>query len=372
MASRPIKLNLGGEEVYLVPSRDLQRWTGYVNARRAAYELVTPDNVRAIRDALFVPPTMRTDEVFDELRKQLEDGSALFFEISPAPVPFEAPEGTDLIDLLPDGGTDGDRTDLGPHSGLHWIEIVCVNEARQGYAGAQARVRLPDGRSEYVTLDARSSVRFDDLTEGGTVHFELSADAEPSGMFGLDPGTDYTLGGAVGLSTRRRHVLRVRPNPDAFVSVELVYDDGEPVLGGQYTLSTKRGDLGGALEGEPARADNLVLPSGATYAFEAVIPPPRPVDEVQPEGGTVEPVVPIPSGTDSSTHTPTQPGAPDVAADTVSVAVMLPDGTPLPATLVFGGARSETVEGDSATLEGVDGPVTLMLSNPVLPPPELA
>ncbi len=374
MGLRPIKLRLDGEEVHLVPARDLQRWTGYLSARRAAYTLVTPDNVSAIRAALLTPPSTDTEGVFTELRKQLEDESALFFELPPEPVVFDAPDTIDLIDLLPRGGDeDADHDTPGGQPGLHWIEVVCVSPQGEGYAGARGRMRLPDGRTEFVTLDARSSVRFDDLTGGGTVHFELSGDASPSGMLGPDHGLRYELGASVGLSTRKRHVLVIHPNPNAFVSVELLLD-GEPVHGGRYTLSTQAGAQPGELDGSLARAEGFALPSASTYAFEGVILPPRAVDEQLPDdpdadadedederaddadadGGDDDappgPFAPVPTGPE---HEPVRP-------DEVRVSLAFEDGTPVTATLrVTGGGVDREVRGDQASFQGVSGPIEL-------------
>jgi len=55
VASRPIKLRLDGEEIHLVSRRELDRWGGYINAARAAYTLVTPENVATIRQSLLTP-----------------------------------------------------------------------------------------------------------------------------------------------------------------------------------------------------------------------------------------------------------------------------------------------------------------------------
>ena len=279
MALRPIKLRLDGEELHLVAARDLQRWGGFLNARRAAYTLVTPHNVADIRHALMVPRWIDTEGVFTELRKQLEDDSALFFEVPPEPVTWDEPDIIDIHDLIPDGGDDSLEPERpSPQPGLHWIEVVCVSAQGGGFAGAKARVRLPDGRDEYVTLDGRSSVRFDDLTEGGTVHFELSGDAVARGSDPVPLGQRYELGAPVGLPTRKRHVLIVHPNPRAFVSVELFVED-TPVTVGRYTLTTKNGETAGALEGVVVREEGFMLPSQSTYAFEGVIFPPRPPEE---------------------------------------------------------------------------------------------
>lgn len=278
MGLPPIKLRLGGDELHLVDTRELDRWGGYLNARRAAFTLVTPENIPAVRTSLLIPPSANSEGVFTELRKQLEDGAALFFEIPQAPVRWDAPAHTDLIDLIPKGG--GDDTNGGgpnPNTGLHWIEVVCISAKGQSFAGSKAQLRLPGGRSEFVTLDSRSSIRFDDLTDSGTAHFELSGDATPVGSVQVPAGTRYEQGAPVGLVTRRRHVLIVHPNPEAFVSVEL-WIDGEPVPEGTYTLTTKNGEFPGALGGEPARDEGFPVPSAASYAFESVIVPPRPAD----------------------------------------------------------------------------------------------
>lgn len=279
MALRPIKLHLDGEELHLVAERELSQWGGFLNGRRGAFRLVTPDNVPDIRRALMVPKHVDTEGVFTELRKQLEDGSALFFEVPPPPVTWDAPPVIDIHELVPTGGDP--RTHApdrpGPEPGVHWIEIVCISADGGSYAGAKARLRFPDGRSEYATLDGASSVRFDDLSEGGTVHFELSGDAVAKGNATVPTATRYELGAPLGLVTRRRHVLIVHPNPNAFVSAVLVVDD-EPVVGGQYTLTSAGGDQTAELSGDPARAEGFALPSEATYAFEGVILPPRPSD----------------------------------------------------------------------------------------------
>lgn len=295
MALPPIKLRLDGEELHLVSSRELERWGGFLNGRRGAWKLVTPDNVGVIRRALMCPAHLSAEGVFTELRKQLEDGTALFFEVPPPAVAWDAPPIIDIHELLPTGGDETYGPDGGgPAPGLHWIEVVCVSARGESYAGARARVRLPDGRAEFVTLDASSSVRFDDLTEGGTVHFELSGDAVARGTVGPPPTAQrYELGGSVGLSTQRRHVLEVHPNPRAFVSVELLVGD-EPVVGGQYTLTTQHGEMAAALEGEVVRDEGFVLPSESTYSFEGVILPPRSAED--DGGGGSSPVVPVPLG----------------------------------------------------------------------------
>ncbi len=366
MALPPIKLRLDGEEIHLVAERDLQRWGGFLNGRRAAYELVSPDNIAEIRRALMCPRHVRTDGVFTELRKQLEDGSALFFEIPPEAVPWDAPPVVDIKDLLPTGGDETYGPDGGrPDGGLHWIEIVCVSASGGSFAGERARIRLPDGRSEFVTLDGRSSVRFDDMTEGGTVHFELSGDAVARGTLELPGGTRYELGAPIGLSTRRQHVLQVHPNPRAFVSVELFVDE-EPVLQGLHTLTSANGDESAALDGTQLRADGFVLPSSAHYAFEEVILPPRPaVEETEGktdgggEGPDPTPITPLPTGTDPSTHAPSQP----VPEDSIRVSVRLPDGTPLRGTITLTHARVDEAEGDEAEFDEVEGEATLTLSN---------
>ncbi|MBV1860996.1 MAG: hypothetical protein KUG77_21445, partial [Nannocystaceae bacterium] len=279
MGLPPIQLRLGDDELHLVDTRELNRWGGYLHARRAAFALVTPENISAVRTSLLVPTATDTEGVFTELRKQLEDGSALFFEVPPVPVNWDAPPQTDLIDLIPKGGGDdhgGGRPS--PHTGLHWIEVVCISAQGRSFAGSKARLRLPGGRSEFVTLDSRSAVRFDDLTDSGTAHFELSGDATALGSVEVPAGTRYEQGAPIGLVTRRRHVLIVHPNPQAFVSVELVVDD-EPVPEGTYTLTTQHGDIAGTLGGEPARDEGFPLPSGASYAFEGVIVPPRAYDD---------------------------------------------------------------------------------------------
>ncbi|MCR9161816.1 MAG: hypothetical protein NXI35_14105 [bacterium] len=367
MALPPIKLRLGGEDVHLVASRELDRWGGYLNGKRGAYELITPENIADIRSALMCPRWVDTEGVYTELYKQLEDRSAVFFEIPPEDVPFDAPPIVDIHELLPTGGDPSTHQPQGPgpDPGVHWIEIVCISSQGGSYAGAKARLRLPDGRSEYVTLDGGSSVRFDDLTEGGTVHFELSGDAIARGNATVPVATRYELGKPIGLVTRKRHVLVVHPNPNAFVSVALFVGD-EPVLTGRYTLATNGGDDQGTLDAEAARADGFSLPSPATYAFEEVILPPRPVVQPEEDRGT--------DGVDASTDGGSdgrQPGGgPDpgttpplgpLPADSVRISLRLDDGTPLPATIELQHARTETVEGDQATFDGVDGQPTLVI-----------
>lgn len=285
MALPPIKLRLDGEEVHLVSQRELERWGGFLNGGRAAWALVSPDNIGPIRRALMCPRHVSTEGVFTELRKQLEDGSALFFEVPPQEVRWDAPPVVDIKELLPTGGDETYGPDRGgPSPGLHWIEIVCVAASGGSFAGARARVRLPGGRSEYVTLDGRSSIRFDDLTEGGTVHFELSGDAVAHGQLQLTGGTRYELGAPIGLSTQRQHVLDVHPNPRAFVSVALFIED-QPVVQGQHTLTSTKGDKTAALDGTELSAEGLALPSTASYAFEQVILPPREADGGDDKGG---------------------------------------------------------------------------------------
>lgn len=289
VALRPIKLHLDGEEIHLVPSRDLERWGGFINGPRAAYTLVTPDNVAEIRQALLVPGWVDTEGVFTELRKQLEDGMTLFFEVPPEPVRWDAPEVIDIHDLLPQGGDDNslEPERPSPQPELHWIEVVCISAKGGLFAGARARARLPDGRSESVTLDGRGSVRFDEITEGGTVHFELSGDAAPHGAGSVPVGQRYELGAPIGLVTRKRHVLIVHPNPEAFVSVAVLMDD-EPVAVGRYTLTTANGEKTGSLGPEVVREDGFVLPSPSSFGFEGVILAPRSDVPTSPTWITIE------------------------------------------------------------------------------------
>lgn len=363
MALKPIKLRLDGEELHLVPTRELDRWGGYLNGKRAAFELITPENIADIRRALMCPRSVDTKGVYTELYKQLEDRSALFFEIPPEDVPFDAPPITDIKDLTPKDGTDDRGRGPGPHEGLHWIEVTCVSAKGESFAGAKARIRLPDGRSAYVTLDARSSVRFDDLTEGGTVHFELSGDAQARGSLPLPGGTRYELGKPIGLSTQRQHILVVHPNPRAFVSAALFVDE-EPVTTGSYTLSTKGGDHGGALDGDAARAEGFPLPSQATYAFENVLLPPRPEASPQPDPGTdgaTDGSGLQPDGTDGVTP----PLAP-VPPDGVRITLRLDDGTPLPASIELQHARTDAADGHHATFEGVEGAAVVVTRGAML------
>jgi len=372
VALPPIQLSLDGEEIHLVAAGELDRWGGYLHARRAAFELVCPDNITQIRHALMCTPSVDTEGVFVELRKQLEDGGALFFEIPPPEVPFEAAEAIDIFDLIPDGGIDdGDRRpDANP--GLHWIEVICVSAKGESFAGSRARIRLPGGRDEFVTLDARSSVRFDDLTDDGTAHFELSGDAVARGTLEIPTGTRYEIGSPVGLSTRRQHVLIVHPQPGAFVSVELFLED-DPVLSGQYTLTTKNGDHAGALEGALVRDDGFPIPSAASFSFEQVIPPPRVEegdqadDEADDTPGDTDapiPIVPVPTGTDPSTQEPFEGPVP---ADSVRITLRLDDGTPIPGTIELSHARTEEQEGDQAEFSGVEGEATVVLRGLGLP-----
>lgn len=387
MGLPPIKLRLGGDELHLVDTRELDRWGGYLNARRAAFTLVTPENIAAVRTSLLIPPSTNSEGVFTELRKQLEDGAALFFEISQGPVRWDAPAHTDLIDLIPKGG--GDDTNGGgptPNTGLHWIEVVCISSKGQSFAGSKAQLRLPGGRSEFVTLDSRSSVRFDDLTDNGTAHFELSGDATPVGSVQVPPGTRYEQGAPVGLVTRRRHVLIVHPNPEAFVSVEL-WIDGEPVSDGTYTLTTKHGEFPGALGGEPARDEGFPLPSAASYAFEGVIVPPRAADGPNgPDGPVgpgglppgVAPVTPLGPGGLPPGVVPVGPGG---LQPSVGVAFTLRHGQsdePLPGArvkiIVSGEERIATANADGlVTFEGLPAGTTtveaFLIGGGELPPP---
>lgn len=322
-----------------MPARELDRWTGPFRARRAAFELVSPANINALRDALMVPRWVGTEGVFTELRKQLEDDAAVFFEVPPQSVTWETPEAIDIFDLLPSGGDEDSLEPTRPDvDGEHWVEVVCISADGRSYAGAKAQLRLPDGRSEFVTLDGRSSVLFEDISEGGTVHFELSGDAQAHGSLEVPVGTRYELGGSIGLITRKRHVLIVHPNPLAFVSVELFVDD-EPVVGGNYTLTTQLGDQAGTLDGELVRVDGFALPSTATYSFENVILPPRPTDQVEPVEPPIVPTGPVtppepPIVPTGPVIPPEPPGpAPVVDETTISFEVLLgPDETPLPGT----------------------------------------
>lgn len=377
MGLPPIKLRLHGEELHLVDTRELDRWGGYLNARRAAFSLVTPENISALRNTLLVPPATDSEGVFTELRKQLEDGSALFFEIPPSPVRWDPPPQTDLIDLIPKGGTDdhgaGGST---PNAGLHWIEVVCISAQGQSFAGSKARIRFPGGRSEFVTLDSRSAVRFDDLTDSGTAHFELSGDASPVGSVQVPVGTRYEQGAAIGLVTRRRHVLIVHPNPEAFVSVELLLD-GESVTDGAYTLTTKHGDTAGPLGADPARDEGFPLPSTATYAFEGVIVPPRPVDDDGPEKPD-KPDKPVgPNGPDK----PVGPVGPGGLPPTVGIGFTLRHAggeQPIPGArvkiVVAGEERTATANADGLVTfndlpDGVSSVEAFLVGGGELPPP---
>ncbi|MGH1349090.1 MAG: hypothetical protein ACRBN8_46595 [Nannocystales bacterium] len=357
MALKPIKLRLDGEDVHLVPARDVDRWGGYMNGRHGAWELTTAENIGDIRQALMCPPSQDTEGVYTELRKQLEDGSALFFELPPKSVPFDSPPEVDIRDLIPDGRDDRDSKNPDAHGSLHWLEVVCVSAKGESFAGAKARVRLPDGRTEHVTLSGTSSVRFDDLTEGGTALFELSGDAVARGSLRNPEGTRYDLGASIGLSTRRQHVLVVHPNPRAFVSVELFVED-EPVSAGNYTLTTKLGDQGGPLDGKEARADGFALPSSATYSFEQVTLPPRPAKEDVP-GKPDAPINPDDSGSvghDPITHEPKHPPVPE---DAVRVTLRLEDGSSLPGSIQLSHAKTDEAEGEEAEFTGIHSTGTL-------------
>lgn len=357
MPLKPIKLRLDGEEVHLVPTREVNRWGGYINGRRGAWELTTAENIGDIRHALMCPPSQDTEGVYTELRKQLEDGSALFFEVQPESVPFDRPPEIDIHDLIPERRDDRGGKTPGAHESLHWLEVVCVSAKGESFAGAKARVRLPDGRTEYVTLSGSSSFRFDDITEGGTAHFELSGDAIARGPLRSPEGSRYELGASIGLPTRRQHVLVVHPNPHAFVSVELFIED-EPVSTGNYTLTTKLGDQAGALDGNEARADGFALPSSATYSFQEVTLPPRPANEDTPD----KPDGALPSGdsgavgTDPISH---EPQRDLVAADAVRVTLRLKDGSSIPGSIQLSHAKIDEAEGDEAEFSGVGSAGTL-------------
>lgn len=318
MGLPPIKLQLGGEELHLVPARDLDRWGGYSNGRRAAWELTRPENVGALRTALLIEPHRSTEAVFVELRKQLEDGTALFFEVPPSPVAWEQAPSTDLIDLLPDGRRADDSDRGGAGTGVSWIEILCVSPEGSGFAGSKARVRLPDGRTEHVTLDGRSVVRFDDVTEHGTAHFELSADSVPKGDLGVTSGIRYELGSPTGLVLSRRHVLVVHPNPRAFVSVEVLVD-GAAVPQGRYRLSSSSGVRDGELSGDAVREAGLMLPSNSSLALDLVLIPPRGSsaddERTEHDEGPGETLPVLPTGGEDSTH---EPGAPETDRESTS------------------------------------------------------
>ena len=356
MALKPIKLRLDGEQVHLVPARDVDRWGGYINGRRGAWELTTAENIGDIRQALMCPPSQDTEGVYTELRKQLEDGSALFFEVPPESVPFDRPPEIDIHDLIPDRRDDRGENP-GAHESLHWLEVVCVSAKGESFAGAKARVRLPDGRTENVTLDGSSSFRFDDITESGTAHFELSGDAIARGPLRSPEGSRYELGASIGLPMRRQHVLVVHPNPRAFVSVELFVED-EPVCVGNYTLTTKLGDQGGALDGKEARAEGFALPSSATYSFQQVTLPPRPANEDAPDkpDGSLPSESPEPVGNDPITH---EPKRDPIAEDAVRVTLRLKDGSSLPGSIQLSHAKIDEAEGDEAEFSGVGSAGTL-------------
>ena len=227
----------------------------------------------------------------------------------------------------------------------------------ESFAGAKARVRLPDGRTEHVTLGGTSSVRFDDLTEGGTAHFELSGDAVARGPLRNPKGTRYDLGASIGLPTRRQHVLVVHPNPRAFVSVELLVED-EPVCAGNYTLTTKLGDQGGALDGTKARAEGFALPSSATYSFEQVTLPPRPAKE----DGLDKPNAPVsPDDSGSVGHDPIthEPKHAPVPQDAVRVTLRLEDGSSLPGSIQLSHDKTDEAEGEEAEFSRVSSAGTL-------------
>lgn len=373
MAFDPIRLRLNGEEIHVVADRDVHRWSGWFSARRAAFALMSPVNARPIRDALFVPEAMQTQRVFVELTKQLEDGSAFFFEL---PMPsgswHQHSKGGGGGGA---GGGGGGGTDRPTEDKVHWIEVVCVNDAGQAFVGASAEIQLPDGRKEFVKLDGRSSVRFDDLSEGGSAHFELDQQAEPQGTALDTPTETYTLGQRAMLRTRKRHVLRVTPNPDAWVGLEVGQyellaseaDDGAVgsalefvfVELGEYALRTSKGEDVGQTKDGAAEALNLRMPSEAEADLRDIILAPRAASEDDEDGEDGGKTKPIPGE------------ARQVAPHDILVTVHAPGGESLEADInMQDGARSQDERGVESLFENVDGAVTLTLTSVKLATPQ--
>ncbi len=118
--------------------------------------------------------------------------------------PLDAPETTDLVDLLPP------VTPL--QSDDVWFEVHCTGPGGESYAHAKARVRLPDGTDRFVTLGPDSRLRIDDLPESGRCEFELSADARATSVASppLDTAIPLALGSTVLLPTERTQQVVVR------------------------------------------------------------------------------------------------------------------------------------------------------------------
>ena len=269
---RPIKLRLNGRVVHLVPTREVQRWTGFLNAAGAARELLTPDTVADIRRSLMMPRTS-TRDVYIQLTKELEDGGAYFFEVTREHPAFDSPPETDIFSLIPDGERDGsDQRDQGRNLGAHWISITCLSPSGQSFAGARVRFKEHGKGYEFGTLNSQSCLHLAELSDDGTFYFELSADARAGDHLRPPNGTRYDLGAPIGLTTGREHVLVVHPNPRARVTASLFVGD-EPVTSGEYTLNTPLGEATGQHDTEPARVEGSLVPTNATYRFRRVAPP---------------------------------------------------------------------------------------------------
>ena len=384
---KSIKLRLNGRTVHLVPMREVQRWTGFVNAADAARELLTPTTVADIRSSLMMPRTT-TEKVYVQLTKELEDGGAFFFEVPREQPMFDPVPEFDLFDLLPNGTDDDDNDarnrgqggDAHRDRGLRWISITCVSPSGRSFAGASVRFRAHGNGFEYGTLNSQSCLHLADLTEGGTVQFELSADARPGSYLRPPEGAQYELGAPVGLATGREHLLVVHPNPRALVTASLVIG-GESVTTGAYTLSTPAGTTRGQHDGAPARNEGALVPTAATYSFNGVALPipkriPRAADEAADgESGSADGSDDArdhidDENTDGRKHTST-----DESARSLSVGVGVAggsggSGTPVPATLIESDGTERALLGRLELRATTSGRVKVAFRRLALPLPE--
>lgn len=172
----------------------------------------------------------------DALRRALVgalcDGRLKLIQHARAHQPLRSPEVRELIDLI-----EGSDQEVPQRP---WLEVSCLGPNGESYAFSKCRVRLPDGSTRYETLDHRSRLRLDDVSEGGTCHFELSADAQPDGgRISAPPrAVVYELGTAAAVSTSAVHVLTVSTSR-AWVEIEVKDSRGRPVphFGGSLRTS---------------------------------------------------------------------------------------------------------------------------------------
>ena len=130
---------------------------------------------------------------------------------------------------------------------------------------------------------------------------------------------------------------------------------------GNYTLTTKLGDQGGALDGKEARVEGFALPSLATYSFQHVTLPPRPAKEDAPDkpDAPVGPCGPRRPGSRWQRPITHQPKRDPIAEDAVRVTLRLKDGSSLPGSIQLSHTKIDEAEGDEAEFSGVSSAGTL-------------